>query len=67
MKNLVTFLVIAIVIIAVVAIIKRPGDDMNNGAAGTMPEGSDMTDNGMVGGDAAVEVELGGQGDTTAQ
>ncbi len=73
MKNFLTFLVIAVVIVIIIVLVKKPSNDGmdgdNSGAAGIMLEGSDPADydNDMVGGDAAVDVEIGGQGDTTAQ
>ncbi len=71
MKNFVTFLIIAVVVIVIIVLIKKPDTDTmsgsNNGAAGTMLEGSDVPDNSMVGGDAEASIEIGGQGDTTIQ
>lgn len=59
-------------VIVVIVLVKKPDTDMNgdnNGASGIMMEGSNPEDydSDMVGGDASVDVEVGGQGDTTAQ
>ena len=70
MKNFVTFLIIAVVVIVIIVLIKKPDTDtMNgsNGASGTILEGSEAPDNGMIGGDAEASIEIGGQGDTTVQ
>lgn len=71
MKNFLTFLLLAVIVVVVIVLIKKPkADDAMNGggATATMEEGSPMVDDpNMIGGDAAVNVEFGGQGDTTQQ
>lgn len=72
MKNFLTFLLLAAIIVVVVVLIKKPAaNDLmtpGNNSSDTMPVGSDIpNDPSMVGGDAYVDVEIGGQGDTTPQ
>lgn len=60
MKNFVTILIILVAIIAVIVLVKRGQNDGasdNSAAGGTMLEGSDQPDNGMIGGDAEVIVQ----------
>ncbi len=58
MKNFVTILIILVIAIAVIVLVKRgqENNDVDNSAAGgTMLEGSEQPDNGMIGGDASVD------------
>ena len=60
MKHFATVLIILVVAIAVIVLVKRGQSDGvpdNSGAGGTMLEGSDQSDNGMIGGDAEVIVQ----------
>lgn len=55
MKNFVTILIILVAVIAVIVLVKRgQGNNLpdDSAAGGTMLEGSENLDNGMIGGDA---------------
>ncbi len=60
MKNFVTILIILVIAIAVIVLVKRGQENKamdNSAAGGTMLEGGNQPDNGMVGGDAEVIVQ----------